>query len=82
MVEVTYCDVPGCKKEASYKGHQIDVCSGFTTSREEPGQPKKTFEPFTEGLNIVKRDLCTQHLKEWCEATYRMLYGDPKDAQY
>lgn len=67
MVKIYKCDVPDCNEEAHKL--DIDVCSGYYTSNKSPNCQKIKYEPF-ERPTIEKRDLCKEHFKLWCKATY------------
>ena len=60
-MKMIFCDVKGCKEEAFY---EIDVCIGWLESSNNT-----VYKPF-EKPTIRKRDLCSDHYKQWCIATY------------
>ena len=61
MVKKTFCDIRGCKEEAY---HEVDSCVGWL---EQSGSEK--YIPFQRST-VRKMDLCFDHYKIWCEATY------------
>lgn len=64
------CDISNCEKEAIR--YNIDVCNGYMSSSGVYKSNKTTYEPF-EKPSVQKYDLCKEHFKEWCKATYEIL---------
>jgi hypothetical protein len=68
MVEKTFCDILGCKEEAY---HKVDSCMGWL---DESGSDK--YLPF-QRPTVRKIDLCPDHHKQWCIATYGAFWALP-----
>ena len=65
----TFCDVHGCEKEA---WNDAECCYGYLSSSESSSEGKVIFKPF-EKSDVNKKDLCLDHYRMWCEATYNVL---------
>jgi hypothetical protein len=61
------CDVPECNNEAWYY-RKIKVCSGYYTSTQSSSGTVE-YTPF-ERPTVKEMDLCSEHYKMWCKATY------------
>lgn len=66
----TFCDINGCNEEAEVE--QIDVCVGWLSSSTD-SSGTTAYEPF-EHPDVRKRDLCSQHFRMWCKATYGIFH--------
>jgi hypothetical protein len=71
MATKHFCDIEGCKQEAS--NLDVQMCSGWKVSSQNSFGVEISYGVFEKPI-IIKKDLCDKHFKEWCRATYNTFW--------
>jgi hypothetical protein len=84
MVTETFCDA--VIKVNEYQGtikrcckpayHNVSICHGYLVSSSN-STGTSSYSPF-EHPNIKNVDLCEEHYKQWCMATYKAIIKNEK----
>jgi hypothetical protein len=73
MVQETFCDADACRGKRVPAYEKVKVCYSYTDYTESSFEGRKEYKPF-EKCQVYEQDLCEDHYRLFCEATYKVFH--------